>query len=932
MDINLPKTPLLTQVTLTKDPKAWNSIIRYHAKLKNDQAILKSFAAMEASGSPVNNSTLPLVLKACARLQAVKLGKKIHSDIQNTPLIKDVRVQTAFIDFYCKCGFFYYARRLFDEMTRRDLVSWNALISGYVGNSQYEDAIALFFRMRKENLEPNSITLVSLLSACAEMLELRLGQEIHCYCLRNGLFDLSVHVGTSLIGFYSRFDVRVSRWVFDSMVLKNLVSWNAMISGYCNAGEASEALKLFVQMLVIGIAPCSLTMLVLVQSCADLGYLKVGKQVHQFSIKSGLSSDIFIGSALIDLYAKVRSLESSSDVFENMPARDVASWNAMMHAYKDFGCYEKALDLFNRMQLEDMRGDVITFATMLSICAQCSSLRQGKCLHAYMIKIGPIRNVSIGNALLSMYANFDCMESAQKIFCKMHRLDVVSCNVLLAALVRNGSKIQAWELFKQMRQMGIEPNSFTLVSILAACKNQASLKTGQSIHSHAIRHGKEFNSSLHTALTDMYMDCGDEKTARCLFERSSDRDLISWNAMVACYVRSGRPNEALLLFQQMQSEVKPNLVTMINTLPSIAHLANLPQGRCMHAYIIRNFPLHLDVAPGNALLTMYAKCGSIHDAERVLQCLPRRDIVSYNAMIAGYGMHGRGKDALRVFSEMQEAGLRPTSVTFVSVLSACSHSGLVEKGQQLFQSMSWHYNVVPEIVHYACMVDLFGRAGLLDEARNFIDLMPMEPDASVWRALLGACRNFSNIELARVVSEKLIELEPMNIGNYILLSNIYAAAGNWDIVRKLRMQITEQGLRKAPGSSWVVIKTKVHCFVAGDRLHPQTDEIYSKLSCLMARVTEAGYVPDSSWVLHDLEDEEKDQRLFSHSEKLAISFGLLNVISGAPILVTKNLRVCGDCHTFIKLVSKVVGREIVLRDASRFHHFVDGICSCKDYW
>ncbi|XP_058073630.1 pentatricopeptide repeat-containing protein At3g26782, mitochondrial-like isoform X2 [Magnolia sinica] len=841
MDINLPKTPLLTQVTLTKDPKAWNSIIRYHAKLKNDQAILKSFAAMEASGSPVNNSTLPLVLKACARLQAVKLGKKIHSDIQNTPLIKDVRVQTAFIDFYCKCGFFYYARRLFDEMTRRDLVSWNALISGYVGNSQYEDAIALFFRMRKENLEPNSITLVSLLSACAEMLELRLGQEIHCYCLRNGLFDLSVHVGTSLIGFYSRFDVRVSRWVFDSMVLKNLVSWNAMISGYCNAGEASEALKLFVQMLVIGIAPCSLTMLVLVQSCADLGYLKVGKQVHQFSIKSGLSSDIFIGSALIDLYAKVRSLESSSDVFENMPARDVASWNAMMHAYKDFGCYEKALDLFNRMQLEDMRGDVITFATMLSICAQCSSLRQ-------------------------------------------------------------------------------------------ACKNQASLKTGQSIHSHAIRHGKEFNSSLHTALTDMYMDCGDEKTARCLFERSSDRDLISWNAMVACYVRSGRPNEALLLFQQMQSEVKPNLVTMINTLPSIAHLANLPQGRCMHAYIIRNFPLHLDVAPGNALLTMYAKCGSIHDAERVLQCLPRRDIVSYNAMIAGYGMHGRGKDALRVFSEMQEAGLRPTSVTFVSVLSACSHSGLVEKGQQLFQSMSWHYNVVPEIVHYACMVDLFGRAGLLDEARNFIDLMPMEPDASVWRALLGACRNFSNIELARVVSEKLIELEPMNIGNYILLSNIYAAAGNWDIVRKLRMQITEQGLRKAPGSSWVVIKTKVHCFVAGDRLHPQTDEIYSKLSCLMARVTEAGYVPDSSWVLHDLEDEEKDQRLFSHSEKLAISFGLLNVISGAPILVTKNLRVCGDCHTFIKLVSKVVGREIVLRDASRFHHFVDGICSCKDYW
>lgn len=930
--IILPQIPLSRQENQIKSPKLWNSFLRTQSKLKNHQQVLTS-AQAESSGSLPSNFDISHLLKACARLEAVEQGKKIHFDIRNTPLIDDLRVRTALIDFYCKCGLLDDAGHLFDETTKRDLVVWNAMISGYASNLRCKDAIALFFQMGKENLKPNSVTLVSLLSACSALSEWRFGQEIHCYCLRNGLFYSNAHVGTSLISFYSRFDVRASRFVFDLMALKTRISWNAMISCYFYAGEGLEALNLFAQMLVIGTCPCSVTMLVIVQSCADFGDLDLGKQVHQLVIKFGLSSDVFVVNALTIMYAKCGSLESSCELFERMSARDIASWNAMMFAYKTYGQYEKALGLFGRMKQEIIRGNIITFATMFSICAESRSTREGKVLHAYIIKCGKEIDLSLGNALLSMYANFDCVEYAHNIFSKMHELDVVSWNTLISAFIHSKRIVHAWLLFRQMEQTEIKPNSFTMVSILAACRNESFLNIGRSIHGYVIRLGLELNSALCTAFTDMYMDCGHEASARHVFERFLYRDLISWNAMIASYVRNGQPNKAFSFVQRMQLEVKPNLVTMINVLPACAHLTTLLQGRCIHACILRKqFDLDLDVSAGNALLTMYAKCGSIWNAEKVFKALVNRDVVSFNAMIAGHGMHGHGEDAIITFSQMQEAGLRPTGVTFVSLLSACSHSGLIEKGWQLFQSMSRDYNITPEVVHYACMVDLLGRAGHLNEAKSFIDSMPVEPDANVWRALLGACRVFSNIKLAQTISRRLIELEPMNIGNFILLSNIHAASGNWDDVKKIRKLINEKGLRKIPGNSWIVIKNKVHSFTVGDRSHPQSDKIYSKLSCITAGIREIGYVPDSSWVLHDVEDEEKDQRLFSHSEKLAIAFGLLNVSTGAPILITKNLRVCGDCHAFSKRVSKFTQREIILRDASRFHHFVNGVCSCKDYW
>ncbi|XAR60373.1 hypothetical protein NMG60_11033718 [Bertholletia excelsa] len=816
------------------------------------------------------------------------------------------------------------------------MVSWNAVISGCVGCSCFEDAFLLFMEMQQEMLRPNSVTVVELLSAFQEMKKLRPGKEIHGYCLRNGLFDCNVHVSTALVAFYSSLDLKIASLVFEMIVHRNVVSWNAMISGYFDAGDILTALELFLEMIIDGFNCDSVTMLIAIQVCAEVGSLKLCLQIHQLAIKYNLTKDLFIVNALLDMYSKNGSLGSSLELFESAPAKDIALWNSMISAYVDIGFFEEVRSLFSKMRLERNQENERTMSTLLSCCVELDNgLRNGKSLQAHVIKSGMMMNTSLGNSFLIMYAELNCVHDALKVFSDIKDIDVISWNKLIHALVHGGLKDRAWEVFEQMRQSDIKPNSHTIISILASCDNKSFLNIGRSMHGYVIKHNIEMNSSLSTALTEMYMNCDSESTARYLFESYTDKDLVSWNSFIAGYVKNNQAQKAILLFCHMiRSEVDPNLLTILNVLSACTHMSNLPQGKCLHAYTIRRESmLGIDLSVANAFLTLYARCGNIQYAEKIFKTLPRRNVVSWNAMIDGYGMHGRGHDALLTFSQMLKDGLRPNGITFICALSACSHSGLVEKGLQLFDSMVQDFFITPELVHYGCVVDLLGRAGCLDEAKDFIDSMPIAPDASIWRALLSACCVYSETKLAKTIFEKLIELEPTNAGNYVLLSNIYAAAGHWSEVRQLRTLIEEKNLKKLPGKSWIVVRNRVHCFTAGDRSHPLSDKIYAELSSLLNSIKKVGYVPDLTWVLHEEDDEAKIRRLNSHSEKLAIAFGLIYGSGGTtPIFITKNLRVCGDCHEFGKYVSRFVGREIVVRDGSRFHHFVDGQCSCKDYW
>lgn len=342
--------------------------------------------------------------------------------------------------------------------------------------------------------------------------------------------------------------------------------------------------------------------------------------------------------------------------------------------------------------------------------------------------------------------------------------------------------------------------------------------------------------------------------------------------------------------------------------------------------------LEENVYVGTSIVDMYCKCGRVEMARKAFDRMKEKNVLSWSAMVAGYGMHGRGQEALQVYSEMRKSRVTPNYITFVSVLAACSHAGLLKEGRHWFNAMKEEYNVDPGVEHYGCMVDLLGRAGCLDEAYGLITGMKIKPDFVVWGALLSACRIHKNVKLGEISAKKLFELDPKNCGYYVLLSNIYADAGRWKDVERMRILIKKRGILKPPGYSLVELKGKIHCFFVGDRKHPQHNEIYAYLEKLFLKMQEAGYVPDTGSVLHDVDEEEKGTVLRVHSEKLAVAFAIINTVPGTAIHVIKNLRVCGDCHSAFKLIAKLVDREIVVRDSHRFHHFKDGFCSCGDYW
>ncbi|XP_057846957.2 pentatricopeptide repeat-containing protein At4g02750 [Cryptomeria japonica] len=545
----------------------------------------------------------------------------------------------------------------------------------------------------------------------------------------------------------------------------------------------------------------------------------------------------------------------------------------------------------------------------------------------------------------------------------MPERDTVSWNAMIAGYAKNGLADQALALYWERWSSGLRQDKYLVASVISACAGLLDLEQGKTIHASAIKIGLLSDAFVESALVDMYAKCrciedaqqvfkkmskrdvvswtamisgysccGNVVDARQLFDKMPERNVFSWNAMVGGYAQNGHGEEAVRLWRQMQStSIKMNNVTFVGVLSACASLAVLEQGRQIQGLVIRSGFVS-DVVVGSALLDMYSKCGSVESARQHFEEMPQRDLISWNSMITSYAQNGYGKEALQIFEQMLQVGMKANHITFIGVLSGCNHAGLVEEGCRYFDSMSRDYFVTPIIEHYSCMVDILGRAGHLDKALDLIKNMPFEPNSTVWGALLGACRVHGNTKLGKQVAECLFKLEPENPGPYVLLSNIYSAAGMWEDAAKIRKFMKERGVNTKPAYSWIEVNNKVHIFYVGDRSNPDREEIYATLERLATEMKLAGYIPDINFVLHDVEEEYKEHLLLYHSEKLAVAFGLIRTPPGTPIRIFKNLRVCGDCHTAIKLISTIAGREIVVRDAIRFHHFREGSCSCGDYW
>lgn len=537
----------------------------------------------------------------------------------------------------------------------------------------------------------------------------------------------------------------------------------------------------------------------------------------------------------------------------------------------------------------------------------------------------------LATKLVNFYSVCDSLRNAHLLFDRIPKSNLFLWNVLIRGYAWNGPYEAAISLYHQMLEYGLAPDNFTFPFVLKACSALSAIEEGRNIHEHAIRTGWETDVFVGAALIDMYAKCGCVRSAREVFDKIEERDAVLWNSMLAAYSQNGHPDESLALCSEMAlAGLRPTEATLVTVISASADIAALPQGKELHGFSWKHGFESNDKVK-TALVDMYAKCGSVKVARNLFEQLKEKRVVSWNAIITGYAMHGHANEALDLFEEMKEKSL-PDHITFVGVLAACSHGGLLDEGWIFFESMVRDYRIVPTIQHYTCMVDLLGHCGRLDEAYNLIMQMRAMPDSGVWGALLNSCKIHGNVELGEVALEKLIELDPDDSGNYVILSNIYAQAGKWEGVARLRKLMIDRGIKKGTAYSWIEVKNKVYAFLSGDTSHPDSDAIYTELKRLEGRMKEAGYVPDTGSVFHDVEDDEKTNMVCSHSERLAIAFGLISTPPRTRLLITKNLRVCEDCHVAIKFISKITEREITVRDVNRYHHFEDGICSCGDYW
>ncbi|XP_042483971.1 putative pentatricopeptide repeat-containing protein At1g68930 [Macadamia integrifolia] len=734
-----------------------------------------------------------LLLKLLSEAQNQSQAKKLHCRIIRTLTNPDTFLSNNLISAYSRLGSLAYARRTFDHIPQPNLFSWNSILSAY--------------------------------SKAAR------------------LFDMQE--------------------IFNRMPDRDGVSWNSVISGYASCGLGIDSMKTYKSMLRDG--PENLnritfsTMLIL---SACLSSIVLGRQIHGQIVKFGFESIVFVGSPLVDMYTKAGLIYDAKRIFDEMSERNIVMYNTMITGFLRCGMIDEAQHLFHEM---------------------------------------PDR-------------------------------DSISWTTMITGLTQNGLDAEGLDVFREMRLEGLAMDQFTFGSVLTACGSLKALEQGKQIHCYIIRTDYMDNVFVGSALVDMYSKCGSIRSSETAFKRMAHRNIVSWTAMLVGYGQNGFSEEAVKIFSEMQRNgVKPDEFTLGSVISSCANLASLEEGAQFHAHAFA-LGLVTFLTVSNALITLYGKCGSLEDSHCLFNEMHIRDEVSWTALVSGYAQFGKANQTIDLFERMLADGLKPDGVTFIGVLSACSRAGLVDKGFEYFHSMVQNHGIMPILDHYTCMIDLLSRAGRTEEAKGFIERMPCRPDAIGWSTLLSSCRLHGNLEIGKWAADSLLELEPDNPASYVLLSSMYASKGKWDDVARLRRGMRDRRVRKEPGFSWIKYKNKVHIFSADDRSNPYSDQIYAELEKLNQKMVGEGYVPDMSSVLHDVEAAVKIKMLSHHSEKLAIAFGLIFIPAGLPIRIVKNLRVCGDCHTATKFISKITQREVLVRDAVRFHLFRDGTCSCGDFW
>ncbi|KAJ0054107.1 hypothetical protein Pint_03242 [Pistacia integerrima] len=882
-----------------------------------------------------DNEAYAQVLELCAKKKALLQGRQTHGRLIKyyNSTSESLFLDTKLVFMYGKCGSITDAEKVFDKMSERTIFTWNALLGAYVSNGEPLGALKTYREMRVLGIPLDAYTFPSVLKACSVLKDLNCGAEIHGLVIKCG-YDSIAFVVNSLVAMYAKCHELVkAKQLFDKVGKKeDVVLWNSIISAYSANGYSTEALDVFRNMQRGGLVTNSYTFVAALQACEDSLFKKLGMEIHAAILKSSQKLEVYVGNALIALYARCGKMTEAERVLNSLEDKDEVSWNSMLTGFVQNGMYGEAMQFFRDLQRAGHQPDQVSVISALTASGRLCNLLNGMELHAFAIKHGVVADLQVGNTLLDMYAKCFCAKYMGRAFDQMHVKDFISWTTLISGYAQNNCHARALALFRKVQTEGVDVDIVMIGSALMACSGLKCMSQLKEIHGYIIRKGLS-DLVLQNSVVDVYGESGNIIYARKMFESIESKDIVSWTSMMSTYVHNGLANEALEIFYLMnETNVEPDSIAIVSILSAAASLSASKKGKEIHGFVVR-IGFMLEGSLASSLVDMYARCGALENAYKVFNCVRNKDLVLWTSMINANGLHGRGKAAVDLFCKMESENIAPDHITFLALLYACSHSGLIDEGKRFIDIMRYEYNLEPWPEHSACLVDLLGRANRLEEAYQFVISMQIEPNAEIWCSLLGACQVHSNKELGEIAARKLLELDPENPGNYVLVSNVFAASGRWKDVEQVRMKMKGSGLKKTPGCSWMEIGNKLHTFIARDKSHPESNEIYKKLAQITKKLeSEGGYVAQTKFVLHNVEDKEKVQMLYGHSERLAIAYGLLKSTKGDVIRITKNLRVCADCHVFCKLVSRFFERELVVRDANRFHHFKDGICSCGDFW
>ncbi|XP_060168729.1 pentatricopeptide repeat-containing protein At2g17210 [Lycium barbarum] len=726
-------------------------------------------------------------------------------------------------------------------------VPWNSTtrLRELVCHGKSQDVLLHYRELKKTGVELTDHSVFPvLLRACLNLSTTQYGKSIHASLIKQGFLAFT-SVNNSMMDLYAKSgDLGSALVVFNHMDHKDSVSWNVIIHGHLErAASSRRGLCFFSQAWAAGFEPNISTLVLVIQTCRNLRDFEVGQTIHASIIRAGYSSITSIQNSLLNFYAEF-GMQLAHNLFDEMPHRDVISWSVMVAGYAQSAEeMTVALEFFQRMIDFGITPDGQSVVSVLKACSKLRAIRMGESIHGFVITRGLGCDLFVQNSLIDLYSKCNDIDSSLRVFREINEKNVVSWNSLLSGLVQNEKHSEALALFESMRKAGVDSDEVTLVNMLQLCKFFLDPYQCKLIHSSMLRRGFELNELVTNSLIDAYASCNLITYAWSQFSNMKTRDAVTWSTMIAGFTHCGMPDEAIAVFWEMSyTTERPNAVTMLNLLEACSLSADLKRSRSAHGIAIRR-GLAYDVVVGTAILDMYSKCGSIGSSRKVFDQIPHKNVVTWSAIIAAYGMNGFPNEALALLAEMKMCGLRPNQVTALSLLSACSHGGLVEEGLALFEELIWDHEVEPGLEHYSCLVDLLARAGKVDSAMNLIGKLRvgLKPAASAWGALLSACRNYENYEFGASALPQVLELEPSSSAGYLLASNMYASGHSWVDATNMRMLAEEEGVKVIAGYSLVHVNGKGCRFLAGDKHHSLSDELQFAIqqlhSCMKIDIT-----------------------------------------------------------------------------------------------